>query len=208
MFDPFVAEALRRNINILWRQRSQPHGTIDHFYRGTRMTYNFAYRTLVCLSTLGAVSLAAAAFLFLPGILHDKDGMALCAKIIATGMAIIGIFVSLQALCEFVVVNDDGLLKSGFLGRKKQMAWNEVLQFQVKIDDNKVILRGEGKLKLTMNLAYDGWQDFLEMAGRRLNLDIYTTIAITLAHVDAKKAATVSPFKSLWKKRAVTKRPS
>jgi hypothetical protein len=202
MFDPFVAQAFVRNVNILLRRRSQPRGTIDHFYRGTRMGYNRAYRTLICLATLGVVSLAAAAFLFLPGILQDKDGMALCAKIIATGMATIGIFASLQALCEFVVVNDDGLLKSNLFGRKTRMAWDEILHFRFKPDDNKVIFFGKDKFKLTLSLAYNGWQDFLEVAARRLEPATYLVIAYTLANVDAKRPQR----KSFWNKPLFTKR--
>jgi hypothetical protein len=199
MVDPGAAQLIIKQLNRWYRRRSQPRGTIDHFYRGTRMTYNNTKRIVTGFMTLFMVSIAAAAFLFLPGILQDKDGMALFGKIFATGMAIIGVFASLQAFCEFVVVTDDGLLKSDFLGRKTKMAWNEILQFQVKPDDNKVILRGDGKLKLTMSLAYDGWQDFLEMAVRRLSPASYGVIAYTLANVDAKKV-NVPPLKKLWKK--------
>jgi hypothetical protein len=199
MFDPTAAQHIVTLLNRWYRRRSQPRGATDHFYRGTRMTYNATMRIVTGFMTLFMVAIAAAAFLFLPGILQDKDGMALFARIFATSMAAIGIFTSLRAFFEFVVVTDDGLLKSDFLGRKTQMAWNEILRFQIKPDDNKVILFGNSNLKLTMSLAYDGWQDFLEMAGRRLQPDIYTTIAISLANVEARKAA-VSPLKRLWKK--------
>lgn len=204
MVDPFILQALVRNVHILLRQRSQPRGTIDHFYRGTRMSYNRAYCMLICLLTLGMVSAAAAAFLFLPGILRDKDGMALFAKIFATSMAAIGVYASLQALCEFVVVNDDGLLKSDRFGRKTQMAWNEIVRYQVKSDDNKVILFGKDKFKMTMSLAYNGWQDFLEMAARRVNPAIYENIAYTLANVDARRPQK----KSIWNKPIFTRRSS
>jgi hypothetical protein len=202
MVDPLIAQALVRNINILLRKRSKPHGTTDHFYRGTRMSYNRAHRTLIGLLTLGAVLLAATAFLFLPGILQDKDGMALCGKIVATGLAIIGVLGSLQAFCEFVIVNDYGLLKSNLFGRKTKTAWDEILHFNVKPDDNKVIFFGKDKFKLTMSLSYNGWQDFLEMAERRLETAKYKVFAYTLANVDAKRPQR----KTFWNKPLFTKR--
>jgi hypothetical protein len=207
MFDPTAAQHIVVLLNKWYRRRSLPHGTTDHFYRGTRMSYNWTYRTVTGLMTVAMISLAAAAFLFLPGILQDKDGMALFAKIFATAMAIIGIYASLHAFFEFVVVTDDGLLKSDRFGRKTQMAWDEILHFNIKTDDNKVIFFGKDKFKLTLSLAYNGWQDFLEMAARRLNPAKYSVIAYTLGNVDTKPMKVRPPKRSLWKKPAVTRRP-
>lgn len=202
MVDVSAAQQIVKLLNKWYRRRSLPHGTMDHFYRGTRMSYNRTYRTVVGLVTLGMISAAAAAFLFLPGILQDKDGMALCAKIMATSFAAIGILGSLQAFCEFVVVTDDGLLKSNLFGRKTRMAWDEILHFNVKRDDNKVIFFGKNKFKLTLSLSYNGWQDFLEVAARRLEPAKYAVFAYTLANVDAKRPQK----KTFWNKPLFTKR--
>ena len=205
MVDPGAAQLIIKQLNRWYRRRSQPRGTIDHFYRGTRMTYNSTNRLVNCFMSLFIFTIACVGLL-VPAFTEDKSWwFALFLKIGCSVMLVVSLIPMLQVFCEFVVVNDDGLLKSDFLGRKTQMAWNEILRFQVKPDDNKVILFGNGKFKLTMNLAYDGWQDFLEMAGRRLNPALYTTIAITLANVDAKKV-NVPPLRKLWKKPFATRR--
>ena len=206
MVDPGAAQLIVKYLNRWYRRRAQPRGTMDHFYRGTRMSYNRTYRTVICLVTAIMVSLAAAALLLLPGISHDKDGMSLFAKIFAISMAALGVFASLRAFCEFVVVTDDGLLKSNLFGRKTQMAWNEILRFRVNTDDNKVTISGNGKHKLTMSLSYNGWQDFMEMARRRLNPDIYETICNLRAGVNTKPPTVRRPKKPFWKKPFATKR--
>ena len=199
MVDPGAAQLIIKQLNRWYRRRSQPHGTIDHFYRGTRMSYNQTRRLATCVIAAILISLGGVFYLYPHWAVDRTWWFLLIMKIAGIGIVALGIIQLLQVACEFVVVTDDGLLKSDFLGRKTQMAWNEIRHCQVKADNNKVILFGKDKLKLTMNLAYDGWQDFLEMAGRRLNPAIYATIAISLANVDSHKVA-VSPQKTLWKK--------
>jgi hypothetical protein len=205
MVDPGAAQLIIKQLNRWYRRRSQPRGAIDHFYRGTRMTYNQTKRIATCVVSAILISLGCVIYLYPHWSLDRTWWFLLLMKIGGVGIVALGIIQLLQVAFEFVVITDDGLLKSDFLGRKMQMAWNEIRRFQIKPDNNKVILFGNGKFKLTMSLACDGWQDFLEMAGRRLQPDIYTTIAVSLANVDARKAA-VSPLKRLWKKPLVTKR--
>lgn len=207
MVDPGAAQLIIKQLNRWYRRSSQPRGTIDHFYRGTRMTYNGTKRMATCVISTILISMGCIAYLY-SGIADDKVWwFHLFLKIGGIGIVSLGIIQLLQVACEFVVVTDDGLLKSDLFGRKKQMAWNEILWLTVKPDSNKVIVSGNSKLRLTMSLAYNGWQDFLEMAAQRMDPTIYRVIAFTLANVDAKKPVTVRPpQKSPWKKPAITKR--
>lgn len=206
MVDPGAAQLIVKQLNKWYRRRSQPRGTTDHFYRGTRMTYNATKRLATCVISSILFFVGCVFYLYPHWAVDRTWWFLLLMKIAGIGIVGLGIIQLLQVACEFVVVTDDGLLKSDFLGRKTQMAWNEIVRFQVKPDDNKVIVFGKGKSKLTMNLAYNGWQDFLETAGRRLNPATYTVIALALANVNARKTVTMRPLKSTWKKPAVTKR--
>lgn len=167
------------------RHQSQPHGTTDHFYRGRRMSYNWAYRVVVCFVSLVMFSLAGAGVL-VDALLHDKSWWSLFISASANLMAIMGALVPFQAFREFAVVTDEGLLKRFMFGSIQQLAWNEILGFKINPAENKVTLSGTGKSKMTMSLAYDGWQDFLEMAKRRMDPGNYQSIAYALANVDAK----------------------
>lgn len=167
------------------RHQSRPHGTTDHFYRGRRMSYNWAYRVVVCFVSLVMFSLAGAGVL-VKALLNDRSWFSLFIDTSAIVMAAIGALAPFQAFREFVVVTDDGLVKCFMFGSTQKLAWNEILRFQINPAENKVTLSGTGKSKMTMNLAYDGWQDFLEMAKRRMDPGNYQSIAYALANVDAK----------------------
>ena len=206
MVDPGIAQAIVKQLNRWYRRRSQPHGAIDHFYRGTRMSYTRTKCIVACFMSLFLFAIAAGAFL-VPSISEDKSiWLVVLFKLAAIGMATIGVLASLQAFCEFVVVTDDGLIKSDLFGRKTQWAWADIVTFQIKPDDNKVTFRNQAKAKLTMSLAYDGWQDFLETAARRLNPLLFPQFKFALANVNVKRRAMPVIKKIQVKKWLTTKR--
>lgn len=206
MVDPGIAQAIVKQLNRWYRRRAQPHGTIDHFYRGTRMSYTRGKRIVACCMSLFLFSIAAGIFL-VPGVSEDKSiWLVLIFKLVAVGMVVLGFLAPLQVFREFVVVTDDGLIKSDLFGRKTQWAWNDIATFQIKPDDNKVIFWNQAKAKFIMSLAYNGWQDFLDMAARRLNPLLYPQFKFALANVNAKRSA-MPPIKKLsLKKWLPTKR--
>jgi len=186
--DPGAAQAIIKQLNRWYRRRAKLHGTIDHFYRGTRMSYTATYRGVMCFMSLFLLSIASVLF-FVPGIFADKSTwFILGIKIGWVGIVVVAILAPLQAFREFTVVNDDGLIKSNLFGREQRMGWREISSFRIKPDDNKVIFTNTAKLKLTMSLAYDGWQDFREMAARHSGPVLYWQLDYALANVDAKRA--------------------
>ncbi len=168
------------------------------------MSYNRTKRLAGGVTSLILFFMGCIAYLYPHWSIDRTWWFLLSMKIGGIGIVALGIVQLLQVFCEFVVVNDDGLLKSNLFGRKTQMAWEEILHFRVKPDDNKVIFLGKDKFKLTVSLAYNGWQDCLEMAARRLNPATYAVIALTLRNVDAKRV--IVQKKSFWNKPLFTKR--
>ena len=200
MVDPGAAQALVKQLNRWYRQRAKPHGTIDHFYRGTRMTYTAAYRSVMCLFSLIMLSVASILY-FVPDITADKSPWVVFAiKIGWAGIVVVAILAPLQAFREFTVVNDEGLIKFNLFGREIRLGWKDIVTFQLKLDENGVIFKNSEKTKLTMNLAYDGWQDFRELAARHLNPVLYWQFAYALANVNAKSAVLRLPTKPRWAK--------
>ena len=188
MVDPGAAQALVKQLNLWYRKHAKPHGTIDHFYRGTRMTYTATYRGVMCCLSLFLLAVASAVF-FVPDLFADKSKwFILGVKIGWVGIVVAAILLPLHALREFTVVNDDGLLKGNLFGGEARMGWREIASFRIKPDDNSVIFINRAKGKLTMSLAYDGWQDFRETAVRRLSPVLYWQLNYALANLDAKHA--------------------
>ncbi|HUE36970.1 MAG TPA: hypothetical protein VMO20_06235, partial [Candidatus Acidoferrum sp.] len=108
MVDPGIAQAIVKQLNRWYRRRSQPRGTVDHFYRGTRMTYNRTKRTVVCSMSLFLLSIAAAIYV-IPGIFAGQSlWMVLILNIGVLFMIAFGILAPLQVFREFVIVTDDG----------------------------------------------------------------------------------------------------
>ena len=56
-------------------------------------------------------------------------------------------------------------------------------RFQIKTDDNDVIFRNDAKAKMKLSLSYDGWQDFLDVAARRMEPALYAQFRYTFASV-------------------------
>jgi hypothetical protein len=166
MFDPGAAQTVIKQLNRWYRKRAKPRGIIDHYYRGIRMTYTAVNRAVVSGFSLMMLSVAVLLY-FVPSVTADKSlAMVLFLKIGWLGIVAVAILAPLQAFREFMVVTDDGLIKSNLLGRISRMEWKDIANYQIKPDDNKVIFKNHAKAKLTMSLSYDGWQDFQDMAVR------------------------------------------
>jgi hypothetical protein len=187
MVDPGAAQAIVKQLNRWYRRRARPHGTIDHYHRGMRMSYTSVYRNAICLFSLLMLSVAGALY-FVPSITADKSPLLVLAlKIGWLGIVAVAILAPLQAFREYSVVTDDGLIKSDLFGRETRLAWREISTYQIKPDDNKVIFRTTAKAKLTMSLAYDGWEDFQELAAKRLHPWVYMQFIHTLANLKADR---------------------
>jgi len=188
MVDPGAAQALVKQLNRWYRQRAKPHGTIDHFYRGTRMSYTAAYRTVTGCFSLFLLSVASLLY-FVPDIFADKSPwVILVLKIGWVGSVVLAALALWRAFRECTIVNDDGLIKINVFGQETRLGWREFSSFRIKPDDNKVIFMSTAKAKLTMSLSYDGWQDFRETAARRLSPALYWQLDYALVNVDAKHA--------------------
>lgn len=169
---------------------------MDHYHRGTRMSYTSVYRNMMCLFSLLLLSVAGVLY-FVPSITADKSPlMVLGLKIAWLGIVAVAILAPLQAFREYTVVTDDGLIKSNLFGRETRLAWREISTYQIKPDANKMIFRTTTKAKLTMSLAYDGWQDFRELAARHLNPVLYWQFVSALVNVDAKRTISCSTKKT------------
>ena len=186
--DPSAAQALIKQLNRWYRKKAKPRGTIDHFYRGTRMSNTSAYRRVTGCFSLFLLSVASALYFF-PEIVADKSPWVILAlKIGWVGVVVLAVLAPWRAFREFTVVNDDGLVKINLFGQETRLAWREITRFRIKPDDNKVIFTSSAKAKLTMSLSYDGWQDFRETAARRLGPVLYWQLDYALANLDAKQA--------------------
>jgi len=186
--DPSAAQAVLKQLNRWYRKKAEPHGTIDHYYRGTRMSYTAAYRTVMFLFSVVMLSVDSVLY-FVPDVFADKSPWVILAlKIGWVGIILLAVLALLRAFRESTVVNDDGLIKINFLGGEARLKWTEISSFRIKPDDNSVSLIKNANTKLTMSLSYDGWQDFREMAARHLNPALYQQLDYALAKLDTKRA--------------------
>jgi len=63
MVDPGAAQAIVRQLNRWYRQKAKPHGAMDHFYRGTRMSYTRTKRIVTCFMSLFMFLIGSAVWL-------------------------------------------------------------------------------------------------------------------------------------------------
>jgi len=125
---------------------------------------------------------------FGPDFFADKSHtFVLGIKIGWLGIIGVALLAPLQSFRDFVIVSDEGLMKSNLFGRKTRLAWPEISHLQIKPDENDVILRNDAKTKIKMSLCYNGWQDFLEFSAKHLNHGIHLQIATTLAGMNKGK---------------------
>jgi len=180
MVDVGLSQAIVRWLNGWYRRHSKPRGTADHFYRGTRLSYNGAYRAVVC--TMCFFLLAVGALLFLvPDVFSDHPplvGYAVKAGWI--GIMTVAMLGPLQAFREFAVVNDEGVMRSNLFGRQTRMEWREINILTIKLDENDVIFSNETKKKVKLSLCYNGWQDFLELSGKHLHPAINARLQVAV----------------------------
>lgn len=124
----------------------------------------------------------AGALYFWPAIFADKPRtFVLALKIGWAGLLVIVFLAPLQALREFLVVNDEGILKSNVLGKQTRLEWKEIAQVRVDSDGNDVIFLTHAGNKLKASLAYNGWQDFLEISAKHFDSTLQFQLAIAFA---------------------------
>jgi hypothetical protein len=198
MIDPGAAQALIKQLNRWYRKRAKPRGIVDHFHRGTRMSYTTTFRAVnSCIA--GLLLAFAAALYFVPGILEQQSTlMILLLKLGWGGIVALALGILIQTFGEYAVVTDDGIIKFGFFGRETRMDWKDIRQFHIKPDSNDVIFRDYAKRKLKLSLSYDGWRDFIETAARRLEPALYHLFYYAFVDIDAKKPVALSALQSRW----------
>jgi hypothetical protein len=201
MVDPGAAQQIVKLLNRWYRKRAKPRGTIDHYYRGTRMSYTKTYRRVASFISLLMLSIAALPW-FVPDIFTNKSPLeTLALRAGWAALVVVPVLLLLHAFREYAVVTDDALVKSDLFGRETRMAWKEICFYKIKPDQNKIVFLKTGmKSGLTMSLAYDGWRDFLEMAAKHLDQSLYLQFTFALANLDAKGKTSRSTKKSRWAK--------
>ena len=186
MVDVGLTQLIVKRLNRWQRKRAKPHGTTDLFHRGTRMTYTAASRIVPTIFSIFLLALACILY-FGPNFMEDKPPWEILAlKIGWLGIVAVALLAPLQVFREYVVITDDGLLKSDLFGRQTRMTWSDIVTFRINPDDNKVIFLNQDNRKLTTSLAYDGWQDFFEMAARHMNQPLYPQFQFMFRNIDIK----------------------
>ncbi len=164
------------------------------------MSYTATYRGVTSFAS-GLLLCIAAAFYLVPEVSAGKSPlMILLLKLGCGGIVLVAVFMLMHAFRECAVITDDGLIKLDLFGRETRLGWKDISRFQIKPDDNKVIFRDSARAKLTMSLAYDGWQDFSDMAFRRLTPALYWQFKRAVANIDAKRTNLPSTRKTRWAK--------
>lgn len=185
MVDPGIAQVVIKHLNRWYRSRSQPRGVMDYYHRGMRMSFNTAYRTGNSLMALFLLGIASLLFL-IPDLFADKPlWQQWLVKLGWMGITAVAVLILLQLFRESTIVTDDGLVKTNFLGQVTRMEWRELKQFGYKTDDSTVTFRNAARKKLTLSLCYNGWQDFVEMAARRMEPNLYWQVTYGLAMIKA-----------------------
>ena len=187
MVDPGAAQLIIRQLNRWYRRRAQPHGTMDHYHRGTRMGYTAVYRRVA--GCFGLILLGVAVVLyFVPGLGKENSSpVVLLFKLGAVGIVALALLMALQAFREFTVITDDELIKFNLFGRETRLAWRDIYSYQIQPDNNTVTFKTNGKARMKLSLAYDGWQDLREMAARQMNPALYWQFVHALGVVDARR---------------------
>ena len=187
MVDLGLTQVIVYRLNRWYRRRAKPHGAVDHFNRGTRMGYRAASRLVPCLCSL-MLLIAAGLLYFVPNTLTEMPSLEVLAlKFGWVGVVVVAFLTPFEVFREYVVITDDGLLKSNLFGRQTRMAWKDIVTFRLNVNDNKVVFTAGKKAKLTVSLAYDGWQDFLETAARQMDPALYAQFYLMFANLDVKR---------------------
>ncbi|MBW8864926.1 MAG: hypothetical protein JF609_08400 [Verrucomicrobia bacterium] len=189
MVDAGIAQAVTKAFNGWCRRKAKPHGTVDHYYRGIRMTTTTSYRLAGYF--ISVLLLLLAGFILLYGDPFDRntplhDIVLLSSTLL---MTILGVLAPMEAFRDFTVITEDGLLKSNLFGTKTSMNWSDIHSFQINPDGNTVTFFNEAKQKLKMSLCYDGWQDFLETASRKMNRALCLQFSYAFFSLNTPKAS-------------------
>ena len=112
----------------------------------------------------------------------------LLVKIGWVGVTAVALGAPIEALREFAVVNDEGVMKSNLLGRQTRLEWGEITRVYINPGDNKVVLSGNTKTKVELSLCYNGWQDFVSISAKHLNPMLHLELVFNLAQAGVHKA--------------------
>jgi len=187
MVDPGIAQAMVKRLNRWYRKRAKPHGVLDHYYRGIRMTRTAAHCAVSLCFWLFLLSIVVA-FFFVPGIFSGQPS--LIQILLKAGwllMAVLVLLAPLGAMRDFAVLTEDGLIKPKLLGGEARVAWNDIRLVQIKPDSNEVNFFTGNKTKCAISLAYDGWGDLLEMAAKHLDRPLYYQLTASLQNIDIQR---------------------
>ncbi len=110
-------------------------------------------------------------------------------KIAWIGITLVALVAPLQAFREFVVVSDEGLLKSTPFRPVVRLGWKEIIGVMLKLDDNSVVFTAQTPVKFKMSLCYDGWEEFREYARKHLDAGMNFVLASALEEVSRKTPA-------------------
>lgn len=145
------------------------------------MAYNGSYRLVVSLMS-AFLLFPAGALYFWPAVFADSSRLfVIVLKIGWAGLLVVVFLAPLQAFREFLVVNDEGILKSNVLGKHTRLEWTEITQVRIESDGNDMIFLSRAGYELKASLAYNGWQDFLEISAKHLDSTLQSQLAFALA---------------------------
>jgi len=187
MVDVGLSQAIVRWLNRGYRKRAKPHGKLDHYYRGVRMTRTLSSRLFFLFCWLMLLVGAVAVF-FVPNIFeHEpwyKVWFVRAGWLVVAGIVL---FTPWAMALDFAVVTDDGLLRPKVFGGVETMAWSEMTFVRVDGDSNEVAFIAGDRRKCKINLAYDGWRDLMEMASRRMNPNLFYQLIVLVQNVDVRR---------------------
>jgi len=187
MVDVGLTQVIVKQLNRWQRKHVKPHGAVDHFHRGTRMSYTAISRVVPCIFSVLLLAFACILY-FGPDFLTDRPRIeVLILKTGWLGIVAIALLTPLQVFREYVVITEDGLIKSNLFGRQSRIAWTDISTFRIASDTNKVTFETSSKTKFTMSLAYDGWQDFIATASRRMNQILFLQFQLMFPSTDTKQ---------------------
>lgn len=169
MFTPHFSHFLWVALHQWYRRRALPHGTVDVENRGIRMAYSNSYRSVTCLLMLGLVGPSCVVY-FANSIFSGKSDLTIVAvKSAWTVLIAVILLAPIKAFREYLVVNDDGLLRSNLFGTQTKLDWREIKSACIDMKNSEVTFIGKGGIRLKTSLCYNGWHDFLEISAKHLN---------------------------------------
>jgi hypothetical protein len=173
MIDVGLSLFINKRLNKWYRSRALPNGTIDHYYRGVKMSYTAVYRRVTCGVCIFLLLVAGVLYSVEIAPADNTLFTFTVMKMFVVGLILLGIAAPLWAFWEHVIINEEGIIKPRLLGSKTKMEWQDILSYEIRPDDNLVIFSDQSKRKVMLNLAYDGWEDFQKLAAKKMDPDLY-----------------------------------